>query len=117
MFNPKDCTWDHSDPPTGAPMNNPVADYTENPKLNIIDAELEYPRIAGNKNAVQVGLMDVRAADGLLIVFDFERNGWSIMRDITAEDKTDGHYVCTLARNVEVCFLPAYATVLVEDSR
>lgn len=117
MFDPAKCNWDYQDPPIGSPCNNPVSGYDENPELNVMSAELEYPRIKGKKNAVRVGMMDVRAADGLLIVFDFERNGWSIMRDISAIDKTDGHYVCTLARNVEVCFLPADTEVEVDDYR
>lgn len=111
MFDPAKCNWDYQEPPIGAPINNPVRDYDENPTLNVISAELEYPRIAGKKNAVRVGMMDVRAADDMLIVFDFDRNGWSIMRDINAEDKDDGSHVMTLARNVEVCFLPAYCSV------
>ena len=113
-FDPKTCTWDYQDSPKGSPCNDPLKydeRYTDNPTLNVLSAELEYPTINGRKNAVHVGLQDVRAADGLLIVFDFERNGWSIMRDITACDKEDGSYVLTLARNVEVCFLPASTLV------
>ena len=40
--------------------------------------ELKYPRNEKNKNKVQVGLMDVRAADDILIEYDFERDGWVI---------------------------------------
>lgn len=39
---------------------------------------LEYPRVAGNASRIEVDLSDVRAADGLLIEYDFERDGWSI---------------------------------------
>lgn len=40
--------------------------------------ELFYPRSKGNVKAVEVGLMDVRAADSLRIEYDFDRDGYSI---------------------------------------
>lgn len=41
--------------------------------------ELYYPRIDPPRlKAVQVGLMDVRAADSIEITYDFERDGWVI---------------------------------------
>ena len=45
---------------------------------NIIFIELEYPRIEENKDKVQIGLVDVRAVDDILIEYDFERDGWMI---------------------------------------
>ena len=39
---------------------------------------LEYPRNEGNPKFVEVDLMCVRAADGLRISYDFERDGWKI---------------------------------------
>lgn len=38
---------------------------------------LEYPRNSDIKY-IRVGLMDVRAADDILIEYDFERDGWVI---------------------------------------
>ena len=45
-----------------------------------ISTELFYPRNEDQPNAIEIGLCDVRAADGLRIVYDFERDGWSIMQ-------------------------------------
>lgn len=42
-----------------------------------LDVELMYPR-SNPITKVQVGLCDVRAADSILIEYDFERDGWSI---------------------------------------
>jgi hypothetical protein len=113
-FDPAKCTWDLQNPPVGAPCNDPLegdSRYSDNPALNILKAELEYPSCKGQKNAVRVSLMDVRVADDLLIVYDFDRDGWSIRRDIHAQDKQTGRHALVLARNVEVCFIPAYTGV------
>lgn len=40
--------------------------------------DLWYPRSDGQPAAVEVGLVDVRAADGLRISYDFDRNGWKV---------------------------------------
>lgn len=46
-------------------------------RLAIVD--LWYPRCEGPRVAeVEVGLMDVRAADSIRITYDFERDGYSI---------------------------------------
>ncbi len=42
--------------------------------------DLWYPKIRDIK-AVEIGLVDVRSADNILIDFDFERNGWRIRMD------------------------------------
>ncbi|MEK7093361.1 MAG: hypothetical protein AAB927_02645 [Patescibacteria group bacterium] len=39
--------------------------------------DLEYPRSQEEKY-IEVGLMDVRAADSIRISYDFERDGWMI---------------------------------------
>lgn len=46
---------------------------------------LWYPRSEGNEELVRVSLYDVRAADDLLIGYDFERDGWVISRDDSPE--------------------------------
>jgi hypothetical protein len=43
-----------------------------------IFAKLEYPRTDRNPDHIRVSLIDVRAADDLLIHYDFDRDGWSI---------------------------------------
>lgn len=50
--------------------------YTHN---KILHVDLEYPRVEDSKvKAIQVGLMDVRAADDILIEYDFGRDGYVI---------------------------------------
>lgn len=58
------------------------------------DGTLWYPRVDGNPSSVTVSLYDVRAADALLISYDFERDGWSIAREERPA--------------VEVAFVPAW---------
>ena len=40
--------------------------------------DLEYPRSEGSPKFVQVGLIDVRAADDVRLHYDFDRNGWVV---------------------------------------
>ena len=53
---------------------------------------LSYPRCSEIKN-VMVDLCDVRAADGILVSYDFDRDGWVIKQASTFEwgedDETD----------------------------
>lgn len=48
-----------------------------------ICVELFYPRLDNRANEIEIGLSDVRSSDGLLISFDFDRNGWSIKQAST----------------------------------
>lgn len=41
---------------------------------------LAYPRCDENINEILVDLIDTRAADGILIRYDFKRDGWSILQ-------------------------------------
>ncbi len=41
--------------------------------------DLWYPRNSPLKT-IQVGLMDVRAADDIRVTYDFDRDGWSILQ-------------------------------------
>lgn len=44
-----------------------------------VGIELCYPRIKdGRYTIVEVGLSDVRASDSILVLYDFERDGWVI---------------------------------------
>lgn len=40
--------------------------------------DLFYPRADGNPSYVEVDLVSVRAADGIRISYDYERDGWVI---------------------------------------
>ena len=48
--------------------------------------DLWYPRSEGKTiRAVQVGLVDVRAADDIRITYDFDRDGYVIQQQVTWE--------------------------------
>ncbi len=53
--------------------------------------DLWYPRVEGNPRFVELGLMDVRAADSIRVSYDFKRDGWKIEQastfEWTADDK------------------------------
>jgi hypothetical protein len=49
------------------------------------EIDLWYPRVDENPAFVEVGLMDVRAADSIRISYDFERDGWKIEQASTFE--------------------------------
>jgi hypothetical protein len=46
---------------------------------SVIEVHLEYPRQNGNKR-VRICLSDVRAADYIEIEYDFDRDGWRIIK-------------------------------------
>lgn len=54
-------------------------DYMPYDSLRAIPTvSLWYPRVAGGAQAIEIDLMDVRAADSLRVSYDFERDGWVI---------------------------------------
>jgi hypothetical protein len=76
--------------------------------------DLWYPRLDGSRTPdqpteVRIGLMDVRAADDIVIDYDFDRDGYRIrMPTIHAWDIDDE--VCDEGL-VEVAFIPAWVSV------
>jgi hypothetical protein len=75
----------------------------------VLNVELCYPRNDELRvNTVEVGLMDVRAADSIRVTYDFHRDGWSVLqaagwnRDQSAGDVMDWQ---------EVAFVRAWARV------
>lgn len=70
-----------------------------------VHAELWYPRNADSTDAVQVGLVDIRAADDLVIRYNFDRDGWVIHQDRVVQ-RDWGMEVVDEA--VEVAFIPAW---------
>ncbi len=85
--------------------------YREAPSLQGRDShgtwcvDLWYPRQEGEPDSVRIDLTDVRAAAGLTVRYDFERDGWVILRDLYRD--MDDH-MSVIEPNVEVGFLPAY---------
>ncbi len=47
-------------------------------KGDTIVAELWYPRTKGEPAFINIGLVDVRASDGIRVHYDFDRDGWVI---------------------------------------
>lgn len=93
-------------------MPNPVTVETM-PNGELACVDLWYPRNDGNVKAIRLGLMDVRAADSLIISYDFERDGWRIGMDETRDMET---YADVVRENVEVAFVPAWNEVKISDS-
>ena len=69
------------------------------------NGQLWYPRVPGNGDEIHVSLWDVRAADDLIISYDFDRDGWRIGMDRTRY--TPGLMV-VISENEEVAFIPAW---------
>lgn len=74
---------------------------------NTLSVELFYPRSEDHIDKLRIGLCDVRAADDILIEYDFERDGWSVKQaSIFQWDVNDK--VCDPDWQ-EVAFVPAWA--------
>jgi hypothetical protein len=69
--------------------------------------DLMYPRGDGNPKYIDIALCEVRAADGIRISYDFERDGWSIEQASTFEWSADDK-VCDPDWQ-EVAFVKAWA--------
>lgn len=46
---------------------------------------LWYPRLEKNPTSILVELFDVRAADNLIVSYDYERDGWVIARGLNPD--------------------------------
>jgi hypothetical protein len=68
--------------------------------------EIEYPRNEGNIDCIELGLLDVRAADSVRISYDFERDGWIIYQASVFEWDIDDE-ICD-ADWQEVAFVRAW---------
>ena len=55
-----------------------------------LHVDLWYPRVEDNPvDKIQVGLIDVRAADDIRIGYDFDRDGWVVEQASTFEWEAD----------------------------
>lgn len=71
--------------------------------------DIWYPRNKDNSiKAIQVGLMDVRAADDIRIEYDFERDGWVIKQAQVFEWDADDEIRDPQWK--EVAFIEAWAS-------
>lgn len=50
-----------------------------------VDGQLWYPRLEDQPSTIEVTLYDVRAADSLVIGYDYDRDGWTIARSENPE--------------------------------
>jgi hypothetical protein len=71
-----------------------------------IHVDLEYPRNEGSARYIVVDLMEVRAADGVRISYDFDRDGWVIEQAAVFRWEC-GDTVCD-PKWREAAFLPAW---------
>lgn len=67
-----------------------------------------YPKIAANVDTLEVNLSDVRAADGLQISYDFDRDGWVVKQASKWEWAADDPN-CGDGDWQEVAFVQAWA--------
>ena len=54
-----------------------------------IAVDLWYPRIEERYKSIRISLMDVRAANDILISYDFDRDGWVVISDLTDPRSVD----------------------------
>lgn len=73
--------------------------------------ELFYPRREGNPDRVRVSLMDTRAADSLVVEYDYERDGWSIKMEPTVDMTDEASMMLPVGPPVEVAFVDAWNAV------
>jgi len=71
--------------------------------------EFWYPRNEGQPHTLEIGLMDVRAADCIRVIYDFDRDGWSILQASTFEWEDAGPDAEYDEDWQEVAFVPAWA--------
>lgn len=72
-----------------------------------LDIDIWYPRSSTVK-AIQVGLMDVRAADSIRLEYDFDRDGW-IVKQAQVFEWEENDSVCD-PQWKEVAFVRAWAS-------
>lgn len=79
-----------------------------------IRVELMYPRSEGLPRFIHVGLCDVRAADGLRLSYDFDRDGWKVEQASVFEWEVGSD--CDPGWK-EVAFVQAWASQVIPDPK
>ena len=93
-----------------------MTEHPAAPTTREVEAQLWYPRAnaAESTHTVRVSLWDVRAADDLVISYDFDRDGYSIkmatVHEWGVDEEPDPHLI-------EVAFVPAWVDSLSTDTR
>ena len=78
---------------------------------DITHIALAYPRDSNIKR-IQIGLLDVRAADDIQIEYDYDRDGWIIKQD--EYESRDGIIYAVLDWK-EVAFIPAWSRLIKDE--
>jgi hypothetical protein len=78
-----------------------------------IHIDLWYPGVEGNAKYIVLGLMHVRAADGIRISYDFERDGYKIEQASKFQWEADDP-ICDPDWQ-EVAFIKAWAREVEKD--
>jgi len=73
--------------------------------------DLEYPRSDGNPVGLHINLSETRAADPIIVRYDFDRDGWVILQS----SKFEGTEAGFDADWQEVAFIEAWARDTRED--
>lgn len=85
-------------------MNDPIKNASI--RKDTVSIDIWYPRSADQPKYIEVGLMDVRAADNVRLSYDFERDGWKVEQAaVFAWDINDEVQDAEWA---EVAFIPAW---------
>lgn len=90
-------------------MINPGDKVTERCRLKgkTLTVDMWYPRTdsPGTVAEVRVGLVDVRAADEIIIRYDFERDGYVVLQELCVDE---GDAMSSTGEQVERAFIPAW---------
>lgn len=89
------------------PLHEPL--HSKGPDTKLV--HIEYPRVANlpeeppRAHAIQIQLVDVRAADDLRVSYDFDRDGWKVEQEHI--EACDGFFKSNGVWE-EVAFVPAW---------
>jgi hypothetical protein len=100
---------------TSQPLSQTEQDLVR--RGEVLTVELYYPRVdaIARVTEVEVGLIDVRAADSVRISYDFDRDGWVIKQAAVFEWDADDQ-ICD-AEWEEVAFIQAWGRLRLPPPR
>jgi hypothetical protein len=83
---------------------------------NVVHLTINYPR-ANAVDTVDIGLCDVRATDGIRVMYDFERDGWIIYQPRSWHPQIDEHSYGYKEEWIESAFVPSWKYALEEEEK
>lgn len=86
---------------------------------NVLNCDIFYPKVRSvNKiDTIQIGLVDVRAADDIQIHYDYDRDGWVVRQSRDFHPKIDEHSAGLAEEWFEAAFIPAWQFELEEEEK